>query len=349
MPKRVVVVDDSLTLRKAIVEILDEHPEFEVVGEGSNGKEAVELVRVLKPDLVTMDMMMPVMHGQAATEYIMAHFPTRILIVSASTNRGELMHTYDALAAGAISVFEKPTELSDDNEWAARLVEELLLISRIPVVHHLKGRTRSLKPEGIPPGPPPGTYRLVVIGASTGGPQVLQHIFASLPASFPIPIVCVLHISPGFASMLSEWFNAHSALSVDFIQKSVKLSHKCGGKVFFAPAGFHAEVQNSSLYLTQAPLVNFCRPSVDVLFHSAANSYQNAVIGVLLTGMGRDGAQGLKAIHDAGGYTIAQDQESSVVFGMNKEAISMGAARRVLPYDQIAGELIRLSGKGSGG
>ena len=338
---RALVVDDSLTIRKWIVEVLEGHPKFEVIGEAKNGKEAIHLAEELKPDVITMDMMMPEMTGVSATEYIMAHCPTRILIVSASTNRGELMKTYDALAAGALSVVDKPNGTGDIATWEKALIEELLIVSRVPVVRHIRGK-QNLKSQKSLISPPSGTFRAIVMGASTGGPQALLKIFQELP-TLGIPILCVLHISPVFATSLDEWFTMNSNLRVKFAKDGDRLFAQGNPNVFLAPADHHLAVEGNTLRLYSTPLVNFCRPSVDVLFESAARQWGENLIGILLTGMGKDGALGLKTIRDAKGYTIAQDEESSVVFGMPDEAIKLGAAVKVLPYTDIPNEILRLT------
>ncbi|MBF0289256.1 MAG: chemotaxis-specific protein-glutamate methyltransferase CheB [SAR324 cluster bacterium] len=341
---RVLVVDDSLTVRKWIVEVLEEHPDFEVVGEAKNGKEAIHLAEAYRPDLITMDMMMPEMTGLAATEYIMAHSPTRILIVSASTNRGELLKTYDALAAGAISVFEKPTGKTEDTKWEKELVAELKMVSRIPVIRHLKGKQLH-KPQfdrlsALAKGE---NYNLIAIGASTGGPQTILKILQALPADFPIPILCVLHISPDFSTSLPDWFSLNTHLQVEFAKGGENLLNCGKTNVFLAPGDHHLCLKGPQLKLTQDPPRNFCRPSVDVLFESIARHPQYLPVGVLLTGMGKDGAAGMKMIRDTGGFTIAQNEESCVVFGMPKEAIALGAAEIVLSAEEIADELLHLA------
>ncbi|MGK5095330.1 chemotaxis-specific protein-glutamate methyltransferase CheB [Deltaproteobacteria bacterium TL4] len=341
---RVLVVDDSLTIRKLIVEILNEHPEFEVVGEACNGKEAIHLAEALSPDVITMDMLMPQMTGVSATEYIMAHCPTRILITSASTNRGELLKTYDALASGAISVLDKPTGMEAEGQWEKSLIEELTLVSKIPVIRHLKGKYNPSWPLPTPAKIPSATvppYQAIVIGASTGGPLSLLKIFQALPENFPVPVICVVHISSAFSTSLADWFDMNSALHVSFAKEGELWTQS--GHVFLAPADQHLTLQGSRLKLTPGPLHNFCCPSVDILFDSAVKALGSQIIGVLLTGMGKDGANGLKTIFDAGGYTIAQNEESSVVFGMPKVAIELGAAKIVLPDVEIANELIRLT------
>ncbi len=342
---RVLVVDDSLTVRKRIVEVLEEHPDFEVIGEAKNGRESIHLAEAYKPDLITMDMMMPEMTGLSATEYIMAHCPTRILIVSSSTNRGELLKTYDALAAGAVSVFEKPTGEEEAEKWEAALINELKMVSRIPVIRHLKGKgLHKERAEQYTRGNQKNSkYNLVAIGASTGGPQTILKIFQALPADFPIPILCVLHISPDFSSSLPDWFSLNSDLKVEFAQGGENLVDCGNTNVFLAPGDYHLCLHGQALKLTQDPPQNFCRPSVDVLFESIARNTHYSPIGVLLTGMGKDGARGMKAVRDKGGFTIAQDEESCIVFGMPKEAITLGAVEVVLSAEEIADELMRLA------
>ena len=344
--KRVLVVDDSLTIRKWVVETIEEQPDFEVVGEAVNGKEAIRLAETLKPDIITMDMMMPEMTGLAATEYIMAHCPTRILVVSASTNRGELMKTYDALAAGAISVVEKPKGIDVSGFWEKKLINELHIVSRIPVIHHLKGKYKTpnpiiSKPETITK-PVLKKYNIVAIGASTGGPLAMLEIFKSLPEDFPVPIVSVIHISENFSVSIAEWFDLNSDLKVTFAREGDSLRGYKKGKVYLAPVNSHLIIENNDLKLIQTPLRNFCRPSVDVLFESVALRFKDSAIGVLLTGMGKDGAEGLKAIYDAGGHTIAQDEASCVVYGMPKVAMDLGAVKESMSYKSIAKELMRL-------
>ncbi|MBF0239247.1 MAG: chemotaxis-specific protein-glutamate methyltransferase CheB [SAR324 cluster bacterium] len=338
----VLVVDDSLTIRKWIVETLEDDPRFKVVGEAVNGKEAIHLADKLRPDVITMDMMMPEMTGLSATEYIMAHCPTRILIVSASTNRGEVMKTYDALAAGAISVFEKPGNITlAGEEWSRQLIEEILLISRVPVIRHIKG-TRILKQAPAPQ--PANHYKVVALGASTGGPQTLLGIFKKIPADFPLPILCVLHISPNFAHTIAEWFSMNCELDVKFAKGGEAINNGERGKVYMAPADYHLEIESGRLKLTRSEPVHFCRPSVDVLFQSVAKSYNDQAIAVLLTGMGRDGAAGMKSLYDAHGFTMAQNEESCVIFGMPAEAIKLGAAKQILSDADIPSELLLLSG-----
>jgi len=338
---RVLVVDDSLTTRKHLIEVLGADPELEVAGEAEDGKQAIELCRSLRPDVITLDMMLPVMSGVAVTEYVMAYCPTPILIVSASTNRGELYKTYDALAAGAVDVLEKPSGNDGDGVWERGLVSAVKIVSRIRVITHIRGKLG-------PPARTPdcqtsfatsnGSARksVVAIGGSTGGPAAIVEILRGLSPGFPIPILLVIHIGEPFSAAFAEWLDGLSALRVRYANDGESLPVFGQTGMVMAPPGLHLVVQRGKLKLTRESERNSCRPSVDVLFESLAKELGSQTAACLLTGMGRDGAAGLLALRHAGALTIAQDEASSVVFGMPKEAIQMGAATRVLALDQIA-------------
>jgi two-component system chemotaxis response regulator CheB len=351
---RVLVVEDSLTVRKRLVEVLSADAGIDVVGEAGDGKAAIEMCQALRPDLVTLDMMLPVMSGLAATEYIMAYCPTPILIVSSSTNRGEVFRTYDALAAGALDVLEKPTGEEIDGEWEGRFLSTVKLAARIKVITHPRGRlgARRMRPAAVPaPGPEerrPGC-RLVALGASTGGPGALLEILKGLPPEFPCPILIVLHLGQPFAGPFAEWLDGQSSFRVAFARDGEPLPKRGPARVILAPPGRHLVVQDGKLRLTEDPERHSCRPSVDVLFESVAREAVRESVACLLTGMGRDGADGLLAIRRAGGATIAQDEATSVVYGMPREAALLGAAEQVLPLDQIAAALTKLAGGGVSG
>lgn len=344
---RVLVVDDSLTVRKRLVEVLGADPELEVVAEADDGKTAIELCQRLRPDVVTLDMMLPVMTGLAATEYIMAHCPTPIVIVSASTNRGELFRTYEALAAGAVDVLEKPTGDEVDDEWERKLVSTVKLVSRIKVITHLRGK---LRPAAPPPTlrPVPGATQacqVVAIGASTGGPGAIVEILRGLSPRFPLPILLVLHIGEPFAAAFADWLDGTSPLRVAYARDGEVIPPVGQCRILMAPPDRHMVVRGGKLRLTSDPERHSCRPSVDELFESLAREQADRCAGCLLTGMGKDGAAGLLALRRAGGITIAQDEATSVVFGMPREAILLDAAQRVLPLGEIAPALTALAGR----
>lgn len=347
---RVLVADDSLTVRRRIVEVLSAQPDFEVVAEAADGREAIEACQRLRPDAITLDMMMPVMTGLAATEYIMAYCPTPILVVSSSFNRGELFKTYEALAAGALDALEKPLGNEIDGAWEERLVATLRLISRIKVITHPKGRLSHLGSGSRSPLPSPlvpfrPERALVAIGASTGGPGAVVDILQALPREFPLPILMVIHLSPLFGDGFAEWLNGVSPFPVTFARHGETVSPPGACRVVLAPPDQHLVLRDGRLHLTRDPERHSCRPSVDTLFESVARELGPRAIAALLTGMGRDGAAGLLAVRQAGGATLAQDESSSVVFGMPREAIRLGAAEQVLRLDQIAPALTTLAAR----
>ena len=344
---RVLVVEDSLTVRKRLCEVLASEPGFDVVGEAEDGKEAIELCLSLRPDVITLDMMLPVMSGLGATEYIMAHCPTPILVVSSSINRGELFKTYEALAAGAVEVMEKPKADDVEGEWERRFIAMVKLVVRVRVVTHLRGRLnhghgRSRSTAAMPAAPPRSGCRLVALGASTGGPGALVEILRALPADFSLPVLIVIHIGEPFGSAFAEWLDGQSAHAVRLALDGQALPER---GVFMAPPERHLTVRDSRLYLTDGPERFSCRPSVDVLFESVAAEYGASGAACILTGMGQDGARGLLAVRGAGGLTIAQDEASSIVYGMPREAALLGAAQRILPLAEIGPALAALARK----
>src|SRR5579859_1610228 len=286
-----------------------------------------------------MDMVMPQMSGLGATEYIMAHFPTPILVVSSSDNRGELYQTYDALAAGAVDVLEKPTGREAEGVWERHYHATLKLVSRIRVITHPRGRLTSLAPAE---NKATQRYSLAAIGASTGGPGAILDVLNGLPDSFALPILFVLHISEPFGSAFADWLDGQTARRVCFAKEG-ELVSAFAGQVVMAPPGQHLGVRDGRLRLSLEPERHSCRPSVDVLFESVARDYGASACAVLLTGMGKDGAAGLLKIKQAGGLTVAQDETSSIIYGMPREAALLGAASHVLPLSEIGPFLGRLA------
>jgi two-component system chemotaxis response regulator CheB len=345
---RILVVEDSVTVRKHLLEVLAGDPEIEIVGEAEDGKIAIELCLKLRPDVITLDMMLPVMSGLAATEYIMAHCPTPILVVSASVNRGELFRTYEALAAGAVDVLEKPNGTEPDGVWEQRFLSLVKLVARIRVITHPRGRLSGFhrpapRPETL--HEPGSKIELVAIGASTGGPGAIVEILRSLPAEFHLPILFVLHINEPFGTAFAEWLDGQTHRRVAYARDGEPVA-AVAGRVVMAPGGRHLIVRDRRLRLTNDPERWSCRPSVDVLFESIAADYGAAAAVCLLTGMGKDGAQGLLSLRRAGALTIAQDEASSVVYGMPREAVLLGAAIETLPLGSIGPRLMALQEEG---
>jgi two-component system chemotaxis response regulator CheB len=353
---RVLVVEDSLTIRKRLVEVLEQAPNFEVVGEAEDGRQAIDRCLSLRPDAVTMDMMLPVMTGLAATEYIMAHCPTPILVVSASFNRGEVFKTYDALAAGAVEVIEKPTGHEAPGVWEREFLSTLKIVSRVRVITHPRARLNGASREPrLPSEPAPGSaisseprqISLVALGASTGGPNALVEVLRGLPKELEAPVLVVLHIGAAFAPAFGEWMGTQVPRPVAYA-KGGEVVRSLGARVVLAPPDRHLTLRGGRLELTDEAERHSCRPSVDVLFESIAREHGPTTAACLLTGMGRDGALGLLALRRSGAATIAQDEATSIIYGMPREAVQLGAAERILPLGEIGsalGALARAKGR----
>lgn len=341
---RVLVVEDSLTVRRRLCQALAADPSMEVVGEAQNGQRGIELCQTLRPDVMTLDMHMPIMTGLSATEYVMAHCPTPILIVSASTNRGELYKTYDALAAGAVDVLEKPRGDDSNDSWDQRFRAAVRMVARIKVITHLRARlrpgTRPLQPEArraLPSSRPMTSDRapsIIALGASTGGPSALVAVLKDIPPHLPLSVLLVLHIDEPFGSAFAEWLSDQTPHAVRFAQGNEPLEGH-SSRVLMAPPGRHLIAESGHLQLSDGPERHSCRPSIDVLFESLARAAGSRCAAALLTGMGRDGAAGLLELRQAGGVTVAQDEETSIVYGMPREAALLGAASHVLPLAEI--------------
>jgi two-component system chemotaxis response regulator CheB len=353
---RVLVVEDSLTVRRRICQALASDPNLEIVAEADNGQRAIELCQSLRPDVITLDMCLPIMSGLSATEYIMAHCPTPILIVSASTNRGELFKTYDALAAGAVDVLEKPRGDDTDGDWDEKLVSAVRLVAKIKVITHPRARLAlGRAPQSLAPpareaaAPSDGPLSVIALGASTGGPSALVSVLRELPSQRGLLILIVLHIDEPFGTAFAEWLSEQTPHAVKFAQGGEPLEAP-ERRALMAPPGRHLIADGSRLGLSNAPERHSCRPSIDTLFESLARHAAPRSAAALLTGMGRDGAAGLLALRQAGGFTLAQDEESSVVYGMPREAALLGAASRILPLGEIGrclAETLRLRARGT--
>jgi two-component system chemotaxis response regulator CheB len=344
-PIRVLIAEDSLVARELLVSVLQNAPGLQVIGTACNGAEAVRLAKRLKPDVIAMDVYMPEMDGLEATRRIMAEIPLPIVMVSASFNKNEQQLTFDALRAGALSILEKPT-IYDPPEAHNFLVDQLRLMSEVKVVRHWgKSRQYSSQPQPIVKSPAlrrngESKIQLMAVASSTGGPGVLAKILCGLPVDFPIPILIVQHIMAGFAEGLATWLNQLTTLQVRLAQYR---DEPKAGQVLIAPDNHHMVINNQGLIsLNQEPPQNGLRPSANYLFNSVAEVYGATAIGVILTGMGNDGADGLLALRETGAHTIAQDEASCVVFGMPAVAIELNAAEQILPADKIAAALMAL-------
>jgi two-component system chemotaxis response regulator CheB len=333
---RILVVDDSATARQAIANALKKDPDMEVVGFAENGKEAVTMTAKLRPDIITMDIQMPEMDGLEATEQIMGFYPTPVAIVTASLSHKGPNFVYQALDAGAIEVIAKPVLLSD---FGAEFVEKIKLLAKVPVITHLSGRRKSRKKRCALKTPGVITDKIIGIVSSTGGPDALRQILSALPADLPVPIIIVQHIGKGFEHDLIGWLRDTCRLPILQVEHKTAIEKSV---VYFAPAGFHTAMSKKGIIeLNDDPPVWGHRPSGDVLFSSLAAVYKNLAIGVILTGMGRDGANGLKQINDMGGITIAQDENTSLIYGMPKVAVELDAVDIVVPLERIAEQMVK--------
>lgn len=346
---KVLIVEDSPVVREFLVHTLSSDPEIYVAGTANNGEEALEYVEHKRPDVITMDINMPRMNGFEATRKIMETHPTPIVIVSGHWDPQEVATTFRAMEAGALAVLPRPMGIGhpDYEETAAKLIQTVKLMSEVKVVR----RWARPRPEKVAPTLPPvvkperapAEIQLVAIGASTGGPIALQTILSGLPKDFPVPVLIVQHIASGFVQGFVEWLAQSAGFPVQVATQDEPLLPGCAR---VAPDGFHLGVEmGNRIVLSQDEPENGFRPSVSYLLRSVAKVWGKNAVGVLLTGMGADGAKELKWMKERGALTIAQDQESSVVHGMPGAAIKMGAATYVLPPERIAAVLSTLVNK----
>jgi two-component system chemotaxis response regulator CheB len=350
---RVLVVEDSPTVREFLLQILRSDSEIEVVGTADTGEEALEAVERTRPDVITMDVHMPKMNGFDATRRIMETHPTPIVIVSGTVDMADAAKAFQAIEAGAVAVLQRPCGMGHPalQKSAAELLRTVKSMSEVKVIRRWP-RARSAE---IPPDNSVGKefrrkaaqtqVSLVAVGASTGGPPVLQAILAALPGEFSVPVLIVQHIAPGFTQGFADWLAESSSLPVQIPAHGQAV---LPGHVYVAPDGLHMAVGSQGrIHLNTDEPENGLRPSVSHLFRSVAYAYGSRAVGVLLTGMGKDGAWELKLMREQGAVTIVQDKETSVVHGMPGEAIKVGGATYVLPPEKIRIALTNLaSGNG---
>ncbi|MEM9905759.1 MAG: chemotaxis-specific protein-glutamate methyltransferase CheB [Cyanobacteria bacterium P01_D01_bin.44] len=341
MPIRVLLVEDSPVAQVILKRILEASPQIEVVGTASTGLEALAMIPNVAPQVICTDLHMPKMDGLSLTIEVMAHYPCPILVVSSSVQEDDPQNVFHLLAAGAVDIFPKPCGgLSPvDPVLNQALIDKILVLAGVKVfkkkrAHSILGKRHRLPLMHARYHSRP---RIIAIGASTGGPQALQKLFAKLPTDFP-PILCVQHISAGFLQGLIDWLKKTCALSIEIAQPGQKPQ---SGHIYFPAENHHLALDTKGQFVhLDLPSVDGHRPSITVTFDAVAHRYGRHAMGILLTGMGQDGAIGLKAICQSGGMTIAQDDSTSVVFGMPKVAIELGAAQQVLPIDAIAQTLL---------
>ncbi len=337
-PISVLLVEDSPVALEILDRLLTSSPDIKVVGKARNGKEAIDLISKLQPQVICTDLHMKEMDGLELTKQVMANDPRPILVVSTSVQKDNINTIFELLQAGAVDIFPKPnTGLASDYEQVKRdLINKIKILSGVTVF------TKRQTPPVVTPNlanfsfSPTATrsIRVITIGASTGGPQAIHKIIAQLPVNLPVPVICTQHISQGFLQGLVDWLDSECQLKVKIAQAG-EIPEP--GTVYFAPDKYHLELdaQGKFIYGSPVPVDGHC-PSVTVTFKSVAKFYGRATMSILLTGMDKDGALGMQAISQAGGITIAQDEKTCIVFGMPSEAIALGVVQHVLSIQDIA-------------
>lgn len=344
---KVLVVDDSAFMRKAISDMINSQKDMEVIDVARNGLDAIEKAISLFPDVITLDVEMPKVNGCEALKEIKKKTSCEVIMLSSLTNEGSCI-TMDCLKEGAFDFIQKPSgsisldidillnELSEKIRYANNNVKKtrnkVTNVKSLALKSEIQNNeVKSYKPIKVD---------AIVIGASTGGPKVLFEILTSIPRNINIPIFVVQHMPKGFTKAFAERINKNSPLNVVEAKDGDRIENNT---IYIAPGGYHMTLKlREKIVLDTSPAVHGVRPAVDRLFESAASIYKNALVGCICTGMGKDGAKGIKTIKLYGGYTIAQDEATSVVYGMPKAAYETGCIDNVLPYTKIADELIRL-------
>jgi two-component system chemotaxis response regulator CheB len=350
MKIRVLITDDSLFMRAAIKKLLERDGRFEIIGEAKNGQEAIDKVRTLKPDVCTMDFNMPVLDGVSALREIMRLSPTPVVMLSAHTREGA-RETIEALREGAVDFVTKPSgEVSAElGEVAPRLIAKLVAASQArpmafspppaPVIEQLPEAARST----IPPFGSPLAHglRVVVVAVSTGGPAALSRLLPGIPGDAPLALLVVQHLPAGFTAPLAERLNGISAFTV---REAAEGDRPMPGTALIAPGDRHLDIHaDGRVHIVEGPELNGVRPSADITMRAAARIFGRRAVGVVMTGMGRDGAEGIRAIKQAGGTTLVQDQASSVIYGMPRAAVETGCVDRSLPLELLAEVLASLT------
>lgn len=338
---RVLIVDDSASVRSVLKRFFSRTPDIEVVGEAVDGEKAVQAVLDLQPHVVVMDLQMPVMDGYAATERIMAVRPTPIVVLSSRANRNQIQTAFEAMRRGALEVLPKPEDTPSWQQLAENLPETVRAVAEARTGP--RRRSRAARAEAV--GPWPRKLRWIAIGASTGGPAAIREFLEEIPPDPPVGFAIVQHIASGFELGFADWLNKALPLDIRLARDGEALRR---GSVRLAPGGAHLLMEAGGVLRLDAetPPRRGHRPAVDEFFSSCAETCPDEVAGVLMTGMGADGVEGLLALRRAGGLTLVQDEASSVVFGMPRVALERGAADVALPPRDLARTLVRLWEKG---
>ncbi len=345
---KVLLVDDSPIALTILGRILSTAPDIQVVGTAKNGKKGLDLIPELNPDVLCVDLHMPVMDGYEFTKEVMRKFPKPILVVSVSVQEGST-NIFKLLQAGAVDVFAKPRSgiESEYDKRGLELISKVRMVAGvIPIRRHGEMRIKepTVRTDETPHTAfkffPFKDFKIIAIGASTGGPQTLHTILSPLPANFPIPIICIQHIGEEFLDGFVEWIASQCRIKVKIADIG---EFPEAGTIYFPEAESHLKVDaEGRFFSTSEPLYDGHRPSITVTMRSIADYYKNNAMAILLTGMGRDGAEGMLSVSQTGGITIAQSEASSIVFGMPKAAIEIGAASFVLSAEEIAKVLQQL-------
>ncbi len=352
---KVLIVEDSLVCAEIIKHILESDNDIVVAGIARDGREAIQKVAELRPDIITMDIHMPYMNGLEATEYIMAYQPTPIIILSSTIKGNDTELAFQAISAGALDALEKPDPAIWESfaEVGAELIGKVKFLSKVKTITHIRGRRKERHHQGPDDGAKAttgkhkkGFYKplIVVIGASTGGPQAIASVLGPLSKDFPVPIIIAQHIAEGFLDGLISWLRGVTGLNIIAAQNMQEITP---GRIYVCPTKYNAVVvEPGVIELIPPEKGNFYCPSIDLLFSSVVNVFGMHTIGVLLTGMGEDGAKGLKKIFDQGGHTFAQDESSCVVYGMPKAAVMMGGVKEILPAESIGKRIKEIADEG---
>ena len=344
----VLVVDDSPVARDFLVHVLS-GPDITVIGTASNGEEAVEFVKRKRPDVITMDIYMPGMGGLEATRRIMQTNPVPIVIVSGNWDPNEVVTTFRAMEAGALAIVQRPQGIGHPGHEATikELLQTVRLMSEVKVVRRwpryiAKPSVAETHPHNLPTGVH-DEIEVIAIGASAGGPLVLQAVLSKIPKDFAAPVLIVQHVATGFLAGMVGWLSETSGIPISIASAGEMV---LPGHAYFAPDGFHMGIEHGGiLLLEKGAREHGARPSVSYLFRSVAKVYGRNAVGILLTGMGSDGADAMKLLKEKGAVTIVQDKESSVVYGMPASAVELGAVLYVLSPKQIPAALMDLTKK----